>query len=196
MLETSLHCVWHLCAERDPWQSVYQPSWAAVGFRPSFHWGAVDTNLPHTPTHKCHHHHIQTCMCTHFRTQSFICLVCTEQGPRGCTQKQSTSLPSLFGNMDLTWSCCMTHNQSMLSCVTQSGLKWSRNIQQGQLHYVWAWVNDFNICQTVSVNISIWIMHDPGTHWHRRAYLFKYRETVLEILYLETKMIRPSQYNQ
>lgn len=28
-METSLHCVWHLCAQWDPSQRVYQPSWAA-----------------------------------------------------------------------------------------------------------------------------------------------------------------------
>lgn len=46
--ETSLHCVWHMSAEKE-----IHHRWAAFGLWPSFLWGAVDRHpFLHTHRHK------------------------------------------------------------------------------------------------------------------------------------------------
>lgn len=139
----SLHSVWHLCAKWDPSQHVYQPSWAALGSWPSFHWGAVDT---HHHLHARTHIHTrrqmpppssQTQACTYTNCPTVIYLpMCVSHE---CSQHRDLlgwALEELTSFLSL-WKRGSDPTLLPKLQLQRPGQDWSRNLEQSKMHYVW-----------------------------------------------------------
>lgn len=137
-------CLAHECVEGDPSQSVYQPSWAAVGSWPGFHWG-VGAEYPslhmhtHMHKHKCHPHHV------HRHSWTRACIARASEAGR--LRNQQTSF--FFKNM---W---VVSQKEELACAV------AKTDQKIHVDY-WSWSTSSVLCS--------WILYSRGAFKKVRIY--------------------------